>query len=370
MVEEFVGAYGSRLVIAVVGVGIGLVCLIGVLWLLRGRGGPSPFVRGGRNRNPRLQVLDAAAVDTRRRLVLVRRDDVEHLIMIGGPTDIVIESRIQPADSQTGIAQPIGGYVPSEPSLAAIADGADRTRQRPLPEPRAEIARPDMARAEIARPEITRQDVTRPEPVRSEPLRELPVQAVRPAAEPIVQPSAPPVVSAAAPTVMPMRSEPVAVAIPVSPPLAGLVRAEAAPRPIADLSRPAPVAPAQPAQEPSPAMDDAANALEAARGRVLAEQPPKVVAINMTPAPLAAPAPAGQPKGLGSDFEKILEEEMAQNLAAREAAAPRPAPTAGPIRQTPPRNPAVPPITGATSDPSLQDEVARIFGEMSASRDK
>jgi len=32
----------------------------------------------------RLAVVDAAAVDGRRRLVLIRRDNVEHLLMIGG----------------------------------------------------------------------------------------------------------------------------------------------------------------------------------------------------------------------------------------------------------------------------------------------
>lgn len=43
---------------------------------------------------PRLTVTDAAAIDSQRRLVLVRRDDVEHLILIGGPSDIVIEQNI------------------------------------------------------------------------------------------------------------------------------------------------------------------------------------------------------------------------------------------------------------------------------------
>ena len=40
----------------------------------------------------KLAVIDAAAVDGRRRLVLVRRDNIEHLLMIGGPSDIVVES--------------------------------------------------------------------------------------------------------------------------------------------------------------------------------------------------------------------------------------------------------------------------------------
>ncbi|MBU2193419.1 MAG: flagellar biosynthetic protein FliO, partial [Alphaproteobacteria bacterium] len=53
------------------------------------------FVAGGRNRKTRLAVMDATAVDSHRRLVLVRRDDVEHLILIGGPTDVVVEREIR-----------------------------------------------------------------------------------------------------------------------------------------------------------------------------------------------------------------------------------------------------------------------------------
>src|SRR5258707_8629136 len=54
------------------------------------------FVVGGRNRKTRLAVMDAAAVDSQRRLVLVRRDDVEHLILIGGPTHRVVQHDIRP----------------------------------------------------------------------------------------------------------------------------------------------------------------------------------------------------------------------------------------------------------------------------------
>jgi flagellar protein FliO/FliZ len=46
---------------------------------------------------PRLGVMEEARVDRSRRLLLIRRDDVEHLIMTGGPVDVVIE---------TGIAAP------------------------------------------------------------------------------------------------------------------------------------------------------------------------------------------------------------------------------------------------------------------------
>lgn len=42
----------------------------------------------------RLAVMEQASVDNRRRLILVRRDNVEHLIMTGGPVDVVIETGI------------------------------------------------------------------------------------------------------------------------------------------------------------------------------------------------------------------------------------------------------------------------------------
>lgn len=42
----------------------------------------------------RLQVIEQANVDRRRQLVIVRRDNVEHLIMTGGPVDVVIETGI------------------------------------------------------------------------------------------------------------------------------------------------------------------------------------------------------------------------------------------------------------------------------------
>ncbi|WJH42383.1 hypothetical protein N7E02_26360 [Aliirhizobium terrae] len=42
MFEDLIGAYGGRLVVAVLGVGAALLCLIGILWIVRGRRGPRP----------------------------------------------------------------------------------------------------------------------------------------------------------------------------------------------------------------------------------------------------------------------------------------------------------------------------------------
>jgi hypothetical protein len=70
-----------------------LLFLVIALWIFRA------FMSSGgvlmlKGRNRRLGVVDQAAVDGRRRLILIRRDNVEHLVMTGGPIDIVIETGI------------------------------------------------------------------------------------------------------------------------------------------------------------------------------------------------------------------------------------------------------------------------------------
>jgi len=48
-----------------------------------------------RPREKRLGVVETAAVDSKRKLYLLRRDDVEHLVIIGGPVDVVVETGIK-----------------------------------------------------------------------------------------------------------------------------------------------------------------------------------------------------------------------------------------------------------------------------------
>ena len=95
-------------------IALGLLLLIVVVWRLAS-GSRS---RAQRLSEARLAIVDAAEVDQRRRLVLVRRDGVEHLLMIGGPGDIVIE---------TGIGA-------SEPKPAQVTQTA-ALRHDPAPRP-------------------------------------------------------------------------------------------------------------------------------------------------------------------------------------------------------------------------------------------
>lgn len=51
---------------------------------------------GFRSKNmARLGVLEAVAVDTKRRLVLVKCDQKEHLILIGGDNDLVVDNDVR-----------------------------------------------------------------------------------------------------------------------------------------------------------------------------------------------------------------------------------------------------------------------------------
>jgi hypothetical protein len=74
----------------------------------------------------RLDVVDQANVDGRRRLVLIRRDDVEHLLMTGGPVDVVIETNIEPRAKP---AKPALDNTPSE----RVAGGTIETIEKKPP---------------------------------------------------------------------------------------------------------------------------------------------------------------------------------------------------------------------------------------------
>jgi flagellar protein FliO/FliZ len=112
----FNNLFGDGRVGGILAVVIGL-CLFGLIiiyaWRAFGRGIRPAAPRGVRQ--PRLGIVDAFDLDRHRQLVLVRRDNVEHLIMIGGPNDLLIEEaivRAQPSSSER--REPMGVPAPGE----------------------------------------------------------------------------------------------------------------------------------------------------------------------------------------------------------------------------------------------------------------
>ncbi|RVU14713.1 hypothetical protein EOE48_21795, partial [Methylobacterium oryzihabitans] len=49
---------------------------------------------GTRSRQPRLGIVDIYELDRQRQLILLRRDNTEHLLLVGGPNDVVVERNI------------------------------------------------------------------------------------------------------------------------------------------------------------------------------------------------------------------------------------------------------------------------------------
>jgi len=285
-----------------------VLALIGLAaWLVRRFAGNRLGANANRGRMPRLAVIDAAAVDGRRRLVLVRRDNVEHLLMIGGPTDIVVEPNIvraMPARDQVSPRPSVGGAeLPPRVALPDVANWSDSDAAADHPEPAMPEPPPRPNRPSFA------DEVRRPAPALSE-RRSDPLAGFTP--EPMsrtdIREPAPPRPAGRSEPIIPRPSRP------VEPPKAPPVRAAAPPPP-----------PPQPAPALSAAdqnLAEMAQRLEAALRRPAGDPAePRVGAPPVAPEPPPS-RPAPRPESMAppvtppspkSGFEN-LEDEMASLL--------------------------------------------------------
>jgi flagellar protein FliO/FliZ len=294
---------------------IAVLALIGLAaWLFRRFSTSGLGTGANRGRMPRLAVVDAATVDGRRRLVLVRRDNIEHLLMIGGPSDIVIEPNIvraTPPQQQMPPRAPLPpaaeqGWTESEPFRV---EPLEHDEPVALPEPPPRPARPAFAEDMRRPPQPERradpiagfspEPMTRPEPA----LREAPPRAMpRPEPPPLAPRPARPEPPKAAPPVRPVERPAAAAPAPAS--AADKNLAEMAQRLEAALRRPG-ANPAAADRAPPVAPDVPSNrAAPPLRPAAANEQPPPV-----PPAEGEKPA-ADSPK---AQF-KNLEDEMASLL--------------------------------------------------------
>ncbi len=80
-----------------------VLALIGVLTALARRFGLGYRGAPKRGKGRRLSIVEAIPIDAKRRLVLLRRDATEHLVLLGGGSDLLIESGTTPP-SEGGFA--------------------------------------------------------------------------------------------------------------------------------------------------------------------------------------------------------------------------------------------------------------------------
>ena len=148
MLDALFGTDLSPVAKVIVGLMIFGVLVAIFILVMRRFGGTFGATASPRGRQPRLGITEFASLgDGRRRLVLVRRDNVEHLVMIGGPSDVVIEPnlvRATPAASAREVApaRVSGPIADTLPRPVPLADGGNWPLQ---PEPMMRPQRPTPA---------------------------------------------------------------------------------------------------------------------------------------------------------------------------------------------------------------------------------
>src|SRR5690349_22965264 len=110
-----------------------LALLALAFWLVRRFGAGRLGGGAARGRQPRLAVIDQANVDGRRRLVLIRRDNIEHLLIIGGPSDVVVEQNIVRA--ATAPREGAAARPPAADTLPQAVPLGEDSMWSPQPEP-------------------------------------------------------------------------------------------------------------------------------------------------------------------------------------------------------------------------------------------
>lgn len=194
----------------------------------------------------RLAVLDQVPIDQTRRLVLIQRDEVQHLVILGGGSDFLVESGIRSGEPRLETGHHTPHHEPQhrpvfldeprrEPPLAPETPGAPTAMREPEPRP---LERPPVerviperpaAREPLFRPAAPRRPVTNVKP--AEPVA--PTAAAEPrldiAPEPVTPPPARPRAPARPDTKAEPRLDPVEkpeggrVAVKLDPFFAGMV---------------------------------------------------------------------------------------------------------------------------------------------------
>lgn len=114
-----------RFILALIVV-IGMI--LAVTWLMK-RLGVGQNQLGALGRKRRLRTVESANIDGRHRLVLVRRDAVEHLVLLGPTTSQVIETGIAAPsdDAPTSESKPTGF------SFKSMLNAASTSAKDPAP---------------------------------------------------------------------------------------------------------------------------------------------------------------------------------------------------------------------------------------------
>lgn len=308
-----------------------LIALWLVIVIVRMLTGGRLRTSSGRTRQARLGIVDAFDLDRQRQLIIVRRDNTEHLIMIGGPNDLVIESeivRVEARESRrlTDKAEGPGENRIPAPTMPPESQPSSPAADEPL---LPMVLPPQMSEREVVMEPAL--DPVRAEPIALEPMRAptFPLPPRRPA--PLPERRAPPPLPETASRLENVASEPV---IAVAPPALEPRRPEAVAQPsVSEATAPR-----------METRDDAAP-------RLPVRTPPSFLK-PLPPRPPIRPLRRATPVAVGT-AAATPGPDTAETVALPGA---KPSPDTTPVAPVPVANLPVAslPVPAATSEPSVQ----------------
>ena len=291
---------------------------------------------GARNRPRRLDIVDVFDLDKERQLVIVRRDNTEHLLLIGGPNDVLVESAISRVEGVVGRTESNRAETSSRAASTNWPAGpAAEEEVSPTPAP----IKPAAPTGLNLPPEITAPKPAAPKPATPPPLR--------PAAPPIAaEPAAPtppaPPPAPGAPPARPMAGGP--------PPLRPAAPPRQGPPPF--LARTQQIIKPKSEEGDAPASGELKMTPPPIPTRPVAPPPPPLrpAAPPMPPRPAA---PAGDAPLSGAEPTPPAPPQVRMGIPPQRPAAPPPVP---PVPPAPPAAPA------GDALESLEEEMARLLG--------
>ena len=142
-ITSLFGGSGNVYLTALFALGAVIVLILLGVWLLKLVFNVSS--NGVRGRNRRLAIVDSLVLDQKRQLLIIRRDNTEHLILVGGPQDVVVEAGF--AAPEAPAAQPTRRPVP----MVGGRKPGNANDARPVIAPAATVAAGPGAAADRAR---------------------------------------------------------------------------------------------------------------------------------------------------------------------------------------------------------------------------
>lgn len=179
MLESTTSSGIGNLLLAVVLVMIAIVICAGLAFFLKTK---FNFAALSRRMNPhaRLSVIESIDVDQKRKLILVRKDETEHLVLIGGQEDLLIESSNPTSSQNTTNANPAEAEPKAQALLSdnkVVTASNDENLRQPEPIETAQApvypAATDKTDSDLAQFELSKSEKTIPSDINEAELTRL-----------------------------------------------------------------------------------------------------------------------------------------------------------------------------------------------------